>query len=375
VFHKTKIQYKQKERIKKMKTKLFFVFVLSALLLASCASPTPVTIVKTVEVEKVITPTPEPEVKFTNIQIPLGWLNNDEFAALQVAQAKGFYSDVGLNVNLVSGGGSTGFNPLVAVNGFDDSVRIGVPAALSLAIKAYSEGIDVVAVASLMQFEPSGFIALTKNGLQAKSPCDFSNGAVVSMQTDGLWYVGALAAVCDTGPKVEGTDFTLIDGGFTPDCLLNGSCDYYCGWATNQVYMLDQAGLVKGKDYEMFLTADYAPFYYADVIVTTHDFLKRNPEQIKAFVQASMKGLQYTVDNPDEAATISASVPGVDLGHAQWRIPIQNSLSVSDETKNFGLGYLDPVKVQAMIDFMYANGYLTKSFKAEEIIDNSFITK
>jgi len=357
-----------------MKTKYFLIFVAVAVLFVSCATPRQAAL-QTVVVEKLITPVPKPTQDLITIQIPLGWLNNDEFVALQVAQAKGFYAESGLDVNLISGGGSTGFNPLVAINGFDDSIRLGVPAALSLAIKAYAEGIDVVAVASLMQYEPSGFIALTKNGRHAQSPCDFSDGAVVSMQTDGLWYIGALGKLCSSGPKVEDVDFTLIDGGFTPDCLLNGSCDYYCGWATNQVYMLDQAGLVKGKDYEMFLTSEFAPFYYADVIVTTHDFLTRNPEQVKAFIQASMKGLQYTLDHPDEAAQISASVPGIDLGHAQWRIPIQNGLSVSDETEKYGLGYLDPAKVQAMIDFMYANGDIQKTFKAEEIIDNSFIGK
>jgi len=36
---------------------------------------------------------------------------------------------------------------------------------------------------------------------------------------------------------------------------------------------------------------------------------------------------------------------------------------------------IDPAKVQAMIDFMYQNGNITKSFKAEELIDNSFISK
>jgi len=309
------------------------------------------------------------------VNVPLGWLNNDEFLGLQVAQAKGFYAKNGLDVNLISGGGSTGFDPIIAINGFDDSVRLGVPAALSLAIKAYSEGIDVLVVGSLMQFEPSGFIALTKNGRHAASPCDFKDHAVVSMQKDGRWYVKALAALCKDGARIEGADndFTVIDGGWTPDCLLNGACDFYCGWATNQVFMLDQMGLKEGVDYEMFLTSDFAPFYYADVIATTHAFAKSNPKLVRAFVQASMKGLKYTIDNPAEAIKIGATIPGVDPNHVQWRTPIQNALSVSDETKKYGLGYIDLAKVQKMIDFMFDNGNITKSFKAEELIDNSFL--
>jgi ABC-type nitrate/sulfonate/bicarbonate transport system substrate-binding protein len=371
-----------------MHAKKSFVLMFALVLLLGC-SPAPTPEVKVVEkvvektievekevfVEKVITPTPAQAQELKKILVPLGWLNNDEFAALQVAQKKGFFAEVGLDPTLLSGGASTGLDPITGINGFENSMRIGVPAALSLAIRAYSEGVDVLVVGSLMQYEPSGFIALTKNGRHATGPCDFKDGAVVSMQEDGMWYVGALAKLCDEEPRIEGKDFTLIPAGYTPDCLTSGQCDFYCAWATNQVFMLDQAGMVKGVDYEMFLTSDYAPFYYGDPVVTTHKFAQENSDLVRAFVKATMKGLAYTVDNPDEAIKIAGNIGGVDPEHAKWRIPIQNALSVSDDTEQYGLGYVDIAKVQAMIDFMYENGDIQRTFSASEIVDNSFVTK
>lgn len=352
--------------------KKFFVCCLALmLLLVSCTQtqPTPQVIERTV----VITSTPAPApAKLTSVNIPLGWLNNDEFVALQVAQSKGFYQENGLDVNLISGGGSTGFDPLIAINGFDDAIRIGVPAAMSLVIKAYAQGIDVVALAALTQFEPAGFIGLTKNGLKVTGPCDFK-GKTIAMQTEAIWYVDALGKLCAEGPLVSGKDFTVIPAGYTPDCLFSGQCDFYCGWKTNQLFILDQQGLKVGTDYGFFLASDFLPFYFGDVIVTTKAYANAHPEIVKAFVQASMRGLQYTLDNPDEAVSITSAVLGVSLEHAVWRIPLQNTLVTNDETAKHGIGYMDLAKVQAMIDFLFANGQIPKTFPAEEVIDNSFL--
>jgi len=354
-----------------MKTNVFarmLVFALVVVVVAGCVQATPkVQVVeKTVVVEKLITPVPKPIKNLTVVNVPLGWLNNDEFVALQVAQAKGYYEESGLDVNLISGGGSTGFDPIVAINGFDDAVRIGVPAALSLVLKAYAEGIDVVVLAALTEKEPVGFLTIIKDGRRAQSPCDFK-GRVVSMQTEATWYVDALGSMCESGPLVSGVDFTVIPAGWTPDCLESGQCDFYCGWFTNQPFVFVQKGMTEGVDYEMFLASDFLPFYYADVIVTTKDYLNRNPEIVKAFVQASIEGLKYVVENPDEAIQIAGLVPGVDRAHAAWRIPVQNQLVGTQP------GYIDPVKVQAMIDFLYENGQISRTFDANEVINNTFL--
>lgn len=367
---------------------LVMATLLVGMLLVSCAPqvtpapptsppiPTPVVIRETVVVE--VTPVPpEPTPRrLSSFIVPLCWLFNDEFVAPAAAIELGYYEEAGFpSVTLVSGGGSTGFDPVYAINGFDSNVRIGIQASMAEVIRAYAEGMDVVAIGALLQNEPCGFLTLITEDRRAQGPCDFQ-GRIVSMQTEAQWYVDALGTLCppdEGGPFTAGVDFTVIPAGWTPDCLLAGQCDYYCAWATNQPFMLAQQGMVEGEDYEMFLVSSYLPFYYGDVLVTTRAYIEQNPETVENFVGATIKGLQFVLENPDEGVAIASRIEGVDPDHAEWRIPIQNELVISEDTEVHGLGWMNIEKVQEMIDFLYENSQISVTFNAEEIIDNSFL--
>ncbi len=305
--------------------------------------------------------------------VPLCWLYNDEFVAPAAAIEQGYYEEAGFPlVTLVSGGGSTGFDPVIAINGFDDRVRIGIQAAMAEVIKAHAEGIDVVAVGALLQYEPAGFLTLITEDRRAQGPCDFE-GRVVAMQSEAQWYVDLLGKLCSEKALELGVDFTWVPAGWTPECLTAGQCDFYCGWATNQPFMLEQQGYKKGVDYEMFLIADFLPFYYGDVIVTTRDYIERHSEKVESFVKATIKGQQYVLDHPEEAIEIASRIEGVDPAHAVWRIPVQNELVTSEDTKTHGIGWMNPEKVQEIIDFLYENGQIDHVFDASEVVDNTFL--
>lgn len=346
-----------------MLNKLFVSLVLLAVILTACTSAT-----ATPEEPTEITE----EAELHQLTVPLGWLNNDEWVAFHVAQDNGYFAEEGLEVNLVSGGGSTGFDPIKAVQGFDEKIRIGAPASLSQVLKAKAEGADVIAVVALLQKEPSGFLTLIEEERRAEGPCDFKN-SVVAQQPDSTWYVDALGRQCQEEPLVSGEDFTVIPAGWTPDCLTEGNCDYYCAWTTNQPFFFAQQGMEEGKDYEIFLTADYLPFYYVDAVVTTRAFAEEHPEVVESFVHATVRGLEFTLKHPDKAIEITASREAVSREHAEWRIPPQNDLTVSEDTEEHGLGYMNLDKVQEMINFLYQNDQLTEQFDAEEVIDNSYL--
>ena len=44
--------------------------------------------------------------------------------------------------------------------------------------------------------------------------------------------------------------------------------------------------------------------YYTPVIIANNDYLAENPDQAKAFMEATAKGYEFAAENPDESAQI-----------------------------------------------------------------------
>ena len=94
-----------------------------------------------------------PEKKDVSIQ--LKWLPQAQFMGYYVAEAKGYYDEVGLNVTIVPGGGDIG--ETTAVN--NGTVDFGVTWVANL-ISANAGGMDLVDVAQV--FQRSGLVLVYK---------------------------------------------------------------------------------------------------------------------------------------------------------------------------------------------------------------------
>ena len=91
----------------------------------------------------------------TDVSIQLKWLPQSQFMGYYVAQAKGYYEEVGLNVNIVSGGGD--ISETTAVN--NGTVDFGVTWVTNLA-SANAGGMDLLEVAQI--FQRSGLVLVYK---------------------------------------------------------------------------------------------------------------------------------------------------------------------------------------------------------------------
>lgn len=86
------------------------------------------------------------DVEKKDISIQLKWLPDAQFMGYYVAEAKGYYQDVGLNINIVSGGGD--ISETTAVN--NGTVDFGVTWPTNMAV-ADAGGMDLVEIAQIFQ--------------------------------------------------------------------------------------------------------------------------------------------------------------------------------------------------------------------------------
>jgi NitT/TauT family transport system substrate-binding protein len=92
----------------------------------------------------------------TSVAIQLKWLPQAQFMGYYVAQAKGYYSDVGLNVTITPGGGDISETTAV----YNGSVDFGVTWVSNL-INANAGGMDLLEVAQV--YQRSGLVLVYKN--------------------------------------------------------------------------------------------------------------------------------------------------------------------------------------------------------------------
>lgn len=227
------------------------------------------------------------------ITVCLDWTPNTNHTGLYVAQAKGFYEEAGLDVTIVQppedgavlmcASGQAQF----AV-GYQDTI-----------VPSYTQEnpLEVTAVAALVQHNTSGIISRKGEGMD--SPKGLEG------KTYSTWESPIELATIKAVMEKDGGDYSklnLIPNVITdePGALKHKDTDaiwIFYGWGGINAEL---SGLE--FDYFNFTDIDKVFDYYSPTLIANDAFLKDDPETAKAFLEATKKGYEFAVENPEEAA-------------------------------------------------------------------------
>jgi len=129
------------------------------------------------------------------------------------------------------------------------------------------------------------------------------------------------------------------------------------------------------ENLNIFRYADYGLELYGNAVLAPVSFLEENPEQAAGFVRALTKGLQYTLENPDEAVDIMAEYDDLyDAALERERLQIAiDTLFISPEVEENGFGALDMARFEKSIDQVVEAFEMTTIPKPEDVYDGSFL--
>lgn len=224
----------------------------------------------------------------TNISLQLNWLNQFQFAGYYVAKEKGFYEEVGLDVQ---------------INEFDskiDNVELIKNEKVDFAIGRSSllinkiNGDDIVAIAAIFQDSP--LMLLTTNP-QIKKIEDIKNKKV--MITSDALHTASIVAMLNAN-NIKQENYETINHSFNLNDLIEGKADLMASYISNEPIILKE----KNIPYKIFHPKDYDFNFYDDILFTSSKFIKENPKTTKKFYQATIKGWEYAFRNKTEAAEI-----------------------------------------------------------------------
>jgi NitT/TauT family transport system substrate-binding protein len=214
------------------------------------------------------------------------WTPQSQFAGYYVAQEKGFYKEAGVEVNFQ--------HPSVsysALNRLMEGSSDMITTQLTQAMIAIDRGIPIAHVLQTSQ----------KNGLVLLGRSD-SIRTIEDLRRKkvGVWKAGfgELAYIMDAELQLGIKWIPFLEG---TNLFISGAIDATLAMSYNEYLQIRVSG---HEDKIPIRLSDIGYDYPEDGLYVSLDFYRRYPEKVKAFVEASRKGWEWTHEHPEEALDI-----------------------------------------------------------------------
>ena len=341
-----------------MKKHSIFLLTLIMVLTTACgpASNTPATSVPT----QASNPIPSSTVATppVHIRLPLGYIPNVQFAPLYVAVEKGYFSQVGIEIEF-DYSMETDIVALVGANENQFAVVSGDQVLL-----ARAQGLPVVYVLAWYQDYPVSVVSKVGQGMF--KPADMKGKTIGLPGLYGASYIGLRALLSAAGLKES--DVTLDSIGFNQvETLVSDKEQAVVVYSNNEPIQLR----LMGYQIDEIRVKDYAHLV-SNGLITNETTIAQNPDLIRRMDQAILKGIADTIANPDEAyQTCLKYVDG--LSQADQAVQNQVLLTSIDFWKADRLGYSDPTAWQNTEQVLLDMGFLTTSLDVTQAFSNDYL--
>ncbi|WP_108396341.1 ABC transporter substrate-binding protein [Devosia submarina] len=281
------------------------------------------------------------------VTVALDWTPNTNHIGLFVAEAKGFYEEAGLAVEILPYT-DTSAGTLVANHVAD----FGILGSIGLFTQR-TAGADLVATYALVQTE-TGRLVFNADREDIQSPRDLDGKIYGGF---GSAWENALIGTIIRHDGGTGDFETVTLGTSAYEALANGAVDFTLEVSTWEGVKAERDGPAQ----RAFRYADFGvPDQHTSFLGTTGTYLAENGQTAKAFINASRAGYEYAVANPDEATDILVGANAdVLLDRDFVRASLQALIDGNYlQGENGEIGTIDPAKMEAMGSFLFEAGIL-----------------
>jgi NitT/TauT family transport system substrate-binding protein len=222
-------------------------------------------------------------------------------AEVWVADKKGFFKDQNIEVTISAGAAGDSNTKLLEADKAQFAI---VDFGTLLQQVGTGSHTDIRALAAIQQRTVSSVIALQGKGIT--TPKDLAGKKI------GAAPGSVLQAMFPGYAQLAGIDpksVTFVPGSPTdlPGFLAKGQVDALLQYLVGAPAI---SAAAQGAKTVVLPYSDYLADPYGSVLITTTKMINTNPDLVKRFTTALMKGLEYAVNNPTEAGDIlHAAVP------------------------------------------------------------------
>lgn len=297
--------------------------------------------------------------ELVSIRLPVGYIPNVQFAPLYVAIDQGYFSEQGIDLQLdysmeIDAVSLVGANELQFAIASGEQILLG-----------RSHELPVVYAAAWFQDYPVGIVSLAERNIL--EPKDLAGKKVGLPMLSGASYIGFRALLAAIGMKESDTTLDVI--GFTQvESLVAGRDDAVVVYIANEPVQLMERGykvnVIKVSDYDNLV---------GNGLITNEMTIKNNPELVQKMVTAMLKGIQFSIDHPDETYQICLKfVENLKADDPIQRKVLDASIALWKADR---LGYSDQVLWENMQQVLLEMGLLETPIDLGMVFTNQFVEK
>ena len=278
------------------------------------------------------------------------------------AQAKGWYQDAGLDVQLLSTHHDS-YKRTPASRVADGTALFAVtPSETVVSSHTFPTRHPLVAVAALQAKTTSAIVTLKSSGLS--SPKDLDGRTYASY---GARYEGRIVQelIKRSGGSGEYTETVLPMLGIW-DTLLAGKADstwIFLGWEGVEASL-------RGVELNIFKLADAGiPYGYSPLLVADPARLAADPETAKAFLSATARGFAFAAERPEEAGRMLYDLAVAE--NPDMPSPLELELCVAATTYlakegawGSPWGHMELSRWSSFVDWLHSSGLLTSAMQS-----------
>jgi ABC-type nitrate/sulfonate/bicarbonate transport system substrate-binding protein len=226
-----------------------------------------------------------------------------EFAGYYAASWQGYYRDAGLDVTIRPTGlrGQAPIDPVREVA--EGRAQFGV-GTMQLVIRR-AQGLPILLVAPIFQMSGAAVYYRADN--------DFSSpAALVNAKLGRLAASDILDIELATALRAEGIDPAQTKSvNITADQIVPALADHTIDAAVGSAWIVPWQAYEQRLALKLFNPANYRVEYYGDSIFTMQHFEAAEPDTVRRFRDATLKGWDYALRHPDDIiARLVADKPG-----------------------------------------------------------------
>lgn len=304
----------------------------------------------------------------TAIKMSLDWRFEAPSSGFLVALDRGYYKAEGLDVTIDPGNGSVDGINRVASGSYDLAT-----ADINSLIRYRDNPSNPAIKAVFMQMNAPAFAitALKKSGITR--PKDLEGKLLGAPAADGAyanWPAFVKAAKFDGSKvKIENVGFPVRE-----PMLMQGKVDAITSFAYSSVVALRSNG-VAPEDITVMYMRDYGLELYGNALLASPKLMQENPEAIRKFVRATIRGYFDVANDPAYAiATVTKRNPVTTEAAERMRLGLfLNDNYFTREVKANGVGHVDTARMTRAIDQIGETFKFTNKPKVADFYTDAFL--